>query len=147
MTVHGSMCKCDSLTCLQSVIRFRALHLVFQGFSSSSNVFISLSVFLFLVCQTQQKSSQSSLIMTWHAKQLWDVCVCVWVSVVSPAGFILTSFPRAPHTSWNSLNYAPSMAQRSKWHPQKKKKCGVTHYVLWKSYFPVRHQPGQDRKC
>lgn len=36
-------------------------------------------------------------------------------SPLHPAGFILTSFPRAPHTSWNSLNYAPSMARRSKW--------------------------------
>ncbi|CAB1451438.1 unnamed protein product [Pleuronectes platessa] len=36
------------------------------------------------------------------------------ISPLPRPGFILTSFPRAPHTSWNSFNYAPSMAQRSK---------------------------------
>lgn len=57
--------------------------------------------------------------------------------LLSPAGFILTSFPGASHTSWNSLNYAPSMAQRSKRHSEKK--C-VTGCVLWRSYFINQHR-------
>ncbi len=90
--------------------------------------------------------------MTWHAKRVrwW------WQrktrgggggegGLLSPAGFILTSFPGASHTSWNSLNYAPSMAQRSKWHS--KKYC-VTGCVLWRSYFIIHHptsdRPGQN---
>lgn len=55
--------------------------------------------------------------------------------LLSPAGFILTSFPRVAHTSWNSLNYAPSMVQRSKLHSEKY--C-VTGCVLWRSYFTLQ---------
>lgn len=44
-----------------------------------------------------------------------EVTLGTW-SFLATAGFILTSFPRASHTSWNSLHYAHNMVRRSKWH-------------------------------
>lgn len=129
--------------------KFPTITLGWQGFSSllccSSRGCQCLSP----VCQIQLRSSRSSLIMTWHAKRVgwwWR-----WGGemeeggILSPAGFILTSFPRAPHTSWNSLNYAHGMAQRSQRH-SKKVLCDRL-CTLEKLLHNIRQVIGEDRMC
>lgn len=122
-TVHWCICvcKCESFACLQSSISFQPLHLVGRAFPVCC---------VSPTCQIEQGGTHSSLIMTWHVRRvgwLWqwegerggEKAAWGKGSLHAAAGFILTSFPRAPHTSWNSLNYTPSMAPRSKWHSKK----------------------------
>lgn len=68
VSMWSSMCKCDSFTHLQRSIRFQTITLAWQGFSSLLCCSLCVCHCFSLVCQIQQRISQSSLIMMWHAK-------------------------------------------------------------------------------
>lgn len=140
------MCKCDSFAHLQSSLSFQTSHLVGRAFPVccvAPCVAVSVSPWCVRSSREALTAPSSRLGMLreldggrgaerWEKEEEGGGGV-----LLSPAGFILTSFPRAPHTSWISLNYAPSMVQRSKWCP--KKYC-VMGCELLGSYFTIHHQ-------
>lgn len=138
VSVWSSTCKCDSFTHLQSSISFQPSLLLGRAFPVCS-VAPCAAVTVFPLCVRTSRESLKAPSSWCGRLRLLDggggeigegSGVGAVGGILSPTCFILTSFPRAPHTSWNLINYALSMTQRSKWHSEE---CCVVVCALWKS--------------